>query len=109
MTPHQLQNWQPHASTEQLETFIQENQTLFQLLEETWQKFEQQNAKQNIPSKPHIPSQITELDLEIVDIDEDDEKQFNQVFQKLSDNPRNDRPFGDNPEIHDFNWEIVEK
>ena len=39
MTPEQLQAWQPQASITQLHTFIKENATLFQLLEETWQKF----------------------------------------------------------------------
>lgn len=41
MTPEQLQAWQPQASIAQLHTFIEENPTLFQLLEETWQKFNQ--------------------------------------------------------------------
>lgn len=90
MTPEQLQAWQPQASIAQLHTFIEENPTLFQLLEETWQKFNQQYQPPPAPVEYAQGFDINDLSLAEPSLAEQ------HIFQcdfPADEEQKNDNPF----------------
>lgn len=109
MKPEQLQNWQPQATYEQLQIFINENPSLFMLLDEVWLKFQQTHeelfqAKQQITSS--YATHMTPEQLEHYPISESQMAEFLPLFDQQS--THQNRPFGDNPIIQEHDWSLVD-
>lgn len=107
MKPEQLHPWQPQATHEQLRLFIEENPSLFMLLDEAWRKFEQTHAAlftQNAqPIRPYAEHMSIEQ-LEHHPVSDEELAEFLRLFDQKRD--RTDRPFGDNPNIQDQDWSL---
>lgn len=108
MKPEYLQLWQPQASYEQLSLFIEENPNLFALLEETWRKFEQSHTNLFTPQLSHsnYATHITPEQLEHYPVSDKELAEFLYLFDQK--NTSNNRPLGDDPEIKDHNWSLIE-
>lgn len=107
MKPEQLQLWQPQASTEQLRQFIEENPSLFMLMDEAWRKFQQTHAAlfvQNMPPARLYAEHMSLDQLEHHPISEAELAEFLQLFDQKK--RKTDRPFGDNPNIQDQDWSL---
>ncbi|MDO4434041.1 MAG: hypothetical protein Q4B82_05605 [Alysiella sp.] len=105
MTPEQLQSWQPQVSLSCLQIFINENRTLITLLEEAWQKFavEQGLHEIQLPESDYGAG-VSVDDLQHFPVSDAELSEFLLRFEQ--NNPRHDRPLGDNPEITEQNWTL---
>ncbi len=105
MKPEHLRNWQPQATDEQLNDFIQQNLTLMQLLEETWSRFAA-TLPDAVPTvyESHYGEGVDWDSLEHVPISESEMIEFLNHFEK--ERAHNDRPFGDQVTIREQDWTI---
>lgn len=106
MTPEQLKSWQPDATTEQLSEFIQQNSTLFTLLEEMWQKYAATLPQPATESVSHYAEGMSVEDLAHFPITHAEMMAFLSHFEK--EREHNDRPFGNYVEIREQSWSIEE-
>lgn len=110
MQAEQLRSWQPDASDEQLNAFIQENHMLLGLLEECWRKFKETRTDlfqaAFVATENPYAEGFSIDDLEHFPVSNEELAAFLNVFDQAS--KRDDRPFGDNVEIQEQDWEIEE-
>ena len=110
MQAEQLRSWQPDASDEQLNEFIQENHMLLGLLEECWRKFKEMRTDlfqaAFVASESHYAEGFSVDDLEHLPVSNEELAAFLNVFDHARE--RDDHPFGDNVEIQEQDWEIEE-
>lgn len=107
MKPEQLQLWRPQATHEQLRQFIEENPSLFMLMDEAWRKFEQTHAvlfTQNAPTPPPYAAHMSIEQLEHHPVSDEELAEFLRLFDQKR--GKTDRPFGDNPNIQDQDWSL---
>lgn len=105
MKPEYLRHWQPQATDEQLNDFIQQNATLMILLEEAWQKF----AANLPPTPPPAPTSqyAPDVDWETLEhfpVSNSEMIEFLNHFEK--ERHHNDQPFGNDVQINEQNWQI---
>ena len=105
MTPEQLKNWLGGAGEEELAEFAREHATLLALLDETWQRFVRNRADKS-GGKSTVPAPACLEDLRHESADAAEMAGFLACFG--TDGGRNDRPFGDHPEIREHNWQLME-
>lgn len=107
--PEHLSLWQPEASSQKLRDFVAQNATLFALLQETWQKFDEHYCEMP-PALPVgqreyaadvLPEQLTHSP-----ISQQEMMDFLNQFDR--ERQHNDAPFGRDVVWVEQNWEIID-
>lgn len=107
MKPEDLQSWQADASLEQLADFIEQNKTLFTLLDEAWAKFMTTQPEKPAPEPVYVSHYGEGIDVENLEhfpVSQEEMIEFLKHFEK--ERFHNDRPFGNHIHINEQNWEI---
>lgn len=108
MDCERLRSWQPGATEEQLEAFAREHRMLLNLLDESWQKFKNQCPElfQAAPAAPvsRYAEGYSVEDLAHFPVSNAELAAFLEVFDR--ERRHDDRPFGDDVEIVEQDWEI---
>ncbi len=82
MKAEHLTNWQPEATTEQLNEFIQQNSTLLTLLEEAWAKFAATLPEKTPVSQSNYGENVDWDTLEHFPISHEEMSEFLNHFEK---------------------------
>ena len=104
MKAEHLTNWQPEATTEQLNEFIQQNSTLLTLLEEAWAKFAATLPEKTPVSQSNYGENVDWDTLEHFPISHEEMIEFLNHFEK--ERHHNDRPFGNNIHVNEYNCRL---
>lgn len=108
LLPEHLALWQPTASPQKLRDFVAQNATLLILLQEAWQKFDQNYQEIAPPPTREYAANISPDQLTHSPISQQEMIDFLNQFDR--ERQHNDyRPFHELPEIKEQNWEILDE
>lgn len=104
MTSQQLYDSLMQATQEQWNKFVSENQSLIMLFEETWKKFAEQQVQKKPIMEYAADRSVESLSHEALSIEQ--MAVFIEQFEHKIEG--SDRPFGDNIEIQEQNWQLLD-